>query len=127
MKWNIVTIPNSKQRYPTVGDYFDEKDTTNVFISDMKNEDYEFLVALHEMIECYLTKKRGISEQDITEFDMQFEREREEGLHELEDEPGFAVDAPYLKEHAFATLIERQVADELGIDWEDYERTISNL
>lgn len=125
MKIKIRTISHEKQRYPTVGDYVERQDgTTIISVSDMGNEDYAFLVALHELIEAHLTKKRGIKEEDISEFDEVFESHRIEGNT---DEPGDHVDAPYRKEHFFATSIERLVAGELGIEWNEYDNAINNL
>ena len=69
----------------------------------------EFCVALHETIEQHLCAKRGISNEDITAFDIKFEKEREHGKHG-DNEPGFDPRAPYRKEHSFADKIERLVA-----------------
>jgi len=126
----IDTVPHSTQRYPTVGDYFDVQTpgmrvpVTNVRISDMQDEDCEFLVAIHELIEQHLCKKRGISEESITAFDMEFEQNRLPGDVE---EPGNDIRAPYYKEHVFATSIEKLVAAELGVDWDEYDKTVNSL
>ncbi len=96
MKIIIETIPHEKQRYETVGDYWDDEDgTQQVKISDMKNQQYEMLVAVHELIEKELCRVRGIPEAVITEFDMKFEEERTQGYHGKGDEPGADSRAPY--------------------------------
>lgn len=128
-KLNFKTIPHDTQRYETVGDYYE---TTNGYgdkkwdfrVSDMGNDDYEFLVFIHELVEWRLTQKRGISEESITAFDKEFEAKRKQGNI---DEPGHDLNAPYHKEHVFAELIERMVAHELGIDWEKYDEVVNNL
>ena len=128
MEMHIKIIPNQKQRYPTVGDYWRDKNGVDQFrVSDMKNKDYEFLVLIHEMVENHLCQKRGIKEQDITDFDLWFERAREMGLIFIDDEPGCHPNAPYFREHMFAMMIERLVAKELGVDWEKYAGTVMNL
>ncbi len=128
MDYRIMTIPHGEQRYDTVGDYWDEEDHETQFrISQMQNDDHEFLVAVHELIEYYLVKKRGIKIEDIDAFDIKFEKERAEGMHGPDDEPGFAPDAPYLREHTFATKFERMVADELGVNWEEYDNEVMSL
>lgn len=127
MKIQIETIKHTDHRYETVGDYYDCFGHTFIEVSEMSNPDYEFLVALHELVEYWLTKKRGIKEEDITAFDVMFEKEREEGKHTLDEEPGFDPRAPYLKEHTFATEIEKQVANEIGIDWEAYDHEVMSL
>jgi hypothetical protein len=120
----IETISHLKHRYPTVGDYYIEDGINKIFVSDMKNEKYEFLVALHEFIEEFLTRQRGIIEADITKFDEQYEDCRPDGDH---SEPGNSILAPYYKEHQFATIIEKLMALELNVNWEDYEKAIINL
>ena len=127
---NIVirTINHEEQRYETVGDYFEgPSGTKNIRVSNMANEDYEFLVAIHEAIEQHLCNKRGISEQDITAFDEKFEEERKEGKHSDDEEPGFDPKAPYVKEHTFATKIEKLLAKELCISWDLYDKTVMGL
>lgn len=122
MKITIQTIPHSSQVYETVGNYETHEGITEISVSDMGNEDYEFLVALHELIEWKLTQKRGIGEKTITDFDIDFEKTNKESL-----EPGDDISSPYRKEHFFATTIERLMASELGIDWEEYDKGIMYL
>ena len=128
----IDTIPHREQRYPTCGDYWRRSgqrsgiERLEVRVSSLNNEDYEFLVAMHELIEEHLTRKRGITSEQIDEFDMAFENARA-GKEERTEEPGDSPDAPYRKEHQFATNIERILAAELGIEWAEYERAISEL
>jgi hypothetical protein len=90
----------------------------------MENLDYEFLVGIHEQVEAYLTWKRGIPEASITAFDVEYEGSRKEGNT---SEPGDDPTAPYFREHQFATVIERAIAQELGVDWEKYEEVIDSL
>ena len=125
MKIKIKTIPHANHRYETVGDYWvDDEGTKYIVVSDMGNEDYELLVAIHELIEQHLCLKRGIKEREITDFDIEFEKNRPEGNT---DEPGDAPDAPYRKEHFFATNIERLISEQLGVDWKTYDDTVNSL
>lgn len=124
----IKSIPQSEHRYPTVGDYWRDKDgTLQIRVSEMGNKEYESLVVLHELIEIILTEHKGIKEPDIMAFDVQFEKEREEGLHSEDDEPGEDPRAPYRKEHVLAEALERVVANELGVVWNDYGNTVMSL
>jgi hypothetical protein len=126
MNYDIRTIPHAAQRYETVGDYcLDSTGFTHVRISDMGNEDYEFLVAIHELIEEHLTRKRGITEESIKAFDEAYEANRHP--EDTTSEPGWAENAPYRKEHAFSEWIERQIANELGVDWESYSEKVESL
>ena len=125
---NIKTIPHKEHRYPTLGDYWRSADgKQEMRISEMGNDDYAFMIAVHELIEWYITEKRGIKEEDIEAFDEAFEKERLQGLHTEKDEAGFDPRAPYVKEHTFATEIEKQLAKELGVDWEIYDTEIKAL
>lgn len=127
MRINFEVIKNEEQRYPTVGDYYEKDGVMEFRVSDMSNEDYHFLVFLHELIEQHLTKKRGITEEQITAFDIQFEKERELGAHTPDEEPGYAPNAPYKNEHFIAEAIERIMANQLGVDWEKYNKTVMEL
>lgn len=82
------------------------------------NPDYEFLIAIHELLEWYLTQKKGIRIEEIDRFDILFERGREK---DNTDEPGDDINAPYYDEHQFASRIERIAAEELGVDWTEYD------
>ena len=138
MRWNVLSsilmkiliekIPHRSQRYDTVGDYFYDLDHLSIKVSDMKNENYEFLVAIHELIESHLCSKRKISEEDISKYDIAFEEVRANFSTLIGDqEPGDMIAAPYNKEHLFATKIEKMIADELGVDWDRYEKKVNSL
>ena len=128
---DIKTIPRKDQRYETVGDYYEstaDDGLQHVRVSDMGNSDYELLVAIHELVEWYLTAKRGIKPEDIDDFDIKFEALRSTAPEVIGDqEPGHMVSAPYHKEHVTAERIERILAAELGVDWEAYNTKANHL
>lgn len=128
MEIHIKTIPGDRQRYDTVGDYwYDHEGVLQVRVSDMGNEFYEKMVIIHELIEEALTKKRGLTEPEIKDFDEAFERARAMGLRTEEEEPGFHNDAPYLREHTLATSVEMMMCALAGESWADYDRTVMSL
>jgi hypothetical protein len=94
---------------------------TSLDVGDWK---YNYLIMIHELIESLLCMVRGISEEEVTDFDVTFEAERDRGKHTPEDEAGDDPRAPYRKEHAFATAIERLIARELNVDWLEYEQAV---
>jgi len=96
-------------------------------VSALKNEDYEFLVGLHELVEQHLCKRRGITTQSVDEFDIEFEKQREKSLTLSNAEPGDNRFAPYQNEHCIATGIERIMAAAIGVKWSDYETEINSL
>ena len=126
LRLNVETIPHDKQRYETCGDYWcDENGVEQIRVSEMLDWRYEVLIAVHEIVEMALTKHRNIAEDDITEFDMKFEESKAKGL--FSGEAGDNVNAPYRKEHFFATNLERLFSAELGVDWFEYERIVDAL
>jgi len=109
-------IPHRNQRYETLGDWFYKGEGfLQIHVSLVGNEDYEFLLLFHELVEAWLCRKRNISSADVDRFDMSYVGDGEPGDHPT---------APYHKEHVFATLLEKTMAGELGIDWDEYEHDL---
>jgi len=125
----IKTIPDDKMRIPgAVGDYwYDHEGVLQVRVVDMQNEFYEKMVIIHELVEEALTKKRGLSEPEIQEFDEYYEKRRDMGLVPEESEPGFDKNAPYVREHTLATSIEMQMCAMAGESWSEYDRFVMSL
>jgi len=114
-KATIDTIPHRDQRYDTIGDWYQEGARQIIRISSMGCREYEFLVAIHEMVEAELCRKMGISEQTVDAWDL---------AHEDEEEPGAMEKCPYREAHMRAEAIERVLANDLGVDWEHYSKTV---
>lgn len=125
MNIHVQIIPHNKQRYPTVGDwFFDTNGTLHIHVSKMQDSRHERLVAIHEIIEAVLCDEVGINEAEVTKFDVEFEEARSVGNT---TEPGDVLQAPYYRQHQFATGIERMLAAELEVDWLAYEKEINSL
>lgn len=116
----IRTIPHSKQRYETVGDWqYDEvTDTLNIRVSDMGNWRYEAMVGIHEAIEAILCRDKSVSEKDVDEFDMNFDGE---------GEPGNDPSAPYFSQHQAATTVEKLMCNFMDLNWDHYDKTVEEL
>lgn len=129
MKITISTIPHSEQAYPTVGNYGTNEDGSIwIHVSETGNNDYNALIAVHELIEKFLVDKKGISDEEITNFDKKFEEARAAFPEIIKDgEPGDSVYAPYHNEHGYATSIEMNMSQQLLVDWADYNKRISEL
>jgi len=128
MNITMQVVKHEEQRYETVGDWiFLSPTQLNITVSDTGNWKYNFLVGLHEQIEAILCLEAGVNEEEVTKFDLMFEDERINGLHSETDEPGDDPRAPYHKQHVFATLIEKETAAKLNVDWGNYEETIYAL
>lgn len=125
MNIRIETIPHGQQRYPTVGDwFFDSHGDLVIKVSELGDWRYEALVAVHELVEVLLCKHQGVSQEEVDKFDIEFEKARVEGNV---DEPGDDVRAPYRRQHCLATAIERVMAAEFGVAWNDYNDAIQKL
>lgn len=119
MRIVIETIPYEAQRYDTCGDWIIEPDgTRRILVSELGVHAMEFLVAMHELVEMTLHLHRGGTQQQVDAFDMAFKP------GPRIEEPGDDRRAPYYHEHQFAMGIERLLAAELGVDWNEYERAI---
>jgi hypothetical protein len=134
LKINIRTKPIEKMRTRDVGDYYQaivppgaEEEPLKIIVARMENPDYEFLVALHEMIEAYLIKRRGIDPRQIDEWEDKFEREVREGKRPKNSNAGEQKDCLYKEEHKIAIKIEKTLAKYLKINWKKYEKYLDQL
>ena len=128
---SIRTIDHRAQRYPTTGDWQPVGQTLNVDVSRMADWRCGVLVGIHEAIEGVLCVNAGITDAAVSAFDKEYERRRpdnkEAGLAQCGcvitdvSEPGDDIHAPYYKQHQLATSVERMLAAELGVSWNDYE------
>ena len=127
MWWNqiiIDVISHTDQAYDTLGDYERTSDKKGIKfrISNTGDSDYNFLIAIHELIECFLAERHDINLDKINTFDLWFDT-----AERKEPEPGEHPDAPYRKEHNFAKSIEMLIAHELGINWYEYENQLDEI
>ena len=135
MDYRVYSLKHSSQDYPTVGDWkVRQGKLREIKVSDMINQDFVFLVGLHEQIEAWLCLKKGIKQITVDAFDKAYEVAREKGIKApcgckptRTSEPGHDRDAPYFDEHKFAEKIERLMAKELGVDWDEYNKTVESL
>ncbi len=123
----IRVIPHDQHRYNTTGDYYEVGDGKWVMeISELGDVRYEFLVMIHELVEWFQLWLRGVKEEEVRVFDEWWEEEARKGNVQV-DEPGDDLRAPYYWEHMFATLVERMVAVQLGVDWGEYKERLRKL
>jgi hypothetical protein len=119
----IKTIPAKDQRYITAGDYYEKDGEIHFKITNQANEDYEFMIAVHELIEEYLIRKAGLTHKQIDDYDFAWEEKEKKGLTKA-SQPGDEEDCPYKDQHVFATIIEGLLATQLGIDFQKYDKEI---
>ena len=109
---NARVVPAGKIRFRNLGDWRTNCTVRSIEVADMGNEDYEFLLILHEMVEQHLCLKHGVSEQAVDKWDSE---------HLVCDEPGDDPESPYHREHHVAMTMERLMAAFLGVNWNEYE------
>jgi len=116
MRFEAKSVDPSLMRYVTSGDWEIIGDLVSITVADygMKDEN-AFLVALHELVESYLCLKDGVSDESVTKFDIE---------NPDLPEPGDSPDAPYHKQHAVATFVERVVCGALGINWDEHNKWV---
>ena len=108
----VEITTTDRMRYDSLGDYFRNGAGTDcIEILDMGSADHEFAVAVHELVESFLCRRRGVTYDQVDAFDFAYTGD---------GEPGDAPDCPYAKEHLFATKIEAMIVAELGLDWVEY-------
>jgi hypothetical protein len=117
----IRIVPKEQTRFKDlyVGDYYYEGDKVIITAVDTGNKVRDRIVALHELVEFIITDYKGITEEEILEFDKMFEQETKEGQHNPDDEPGDDHRAPYIIAHQFSTIIEQLVLNHLNIFRDD--------
>lgn len=93
----------------------------------MGNWRYECLVAFHELAEVLICKHTKINQSVVDKFDRQYEKERDRGVHIPEDEPGDDQRSPYRAAHFLATSLERLLSSALGVNWDEYSKSVLRL
>ena len=89
-----------------------------VWVSETGNEDYNFLIGIHELVEFYLCQREGISEQSVTEWDT---------AHLDAEDPGSDPKAPYYKQHRVALLVEDVLMRFMKINKKKYEKRLDEV
>lgn len=116
MRVIIETIPHGSQRYDTCGDWtIDSEGNIAIRVSKMGDWRFEAAVVVHELVEALLCRNDGVDPERVDHFDIEF---RGEG------EPGDAQDAPYARQHCFATSVERMMIAAFGLSWASYEAAV---
>lgn len=114
----IRAIPHRHQRYDTAGDYIEFDGLTHFQISEMEDPDFEFAVAIHELIEYYDARKNGIQVEAIDRWDKD---------HIDHPDPGSIPEAPYHESHMWATSVEKLIIERYGHPWDDYDKSFEKL
>lgn len=110
-----ITIQTGNPRFDQIGDW---PNWDNIIVSDLPDEKYMFLIALHEFVEAQLCKFEGITPEQVDSFDANWQGD---------GEPGDDPNCPYQKQHNCATLVEMLVCHELGLNWAQYNLILNHI
>lgn len=114
---HIETLFHLHQRYDTLGDWLWNGRHLTVRVSRMMDWRKQFLLMMHELTEAALCVDRGITQNEVDEWDFS---------HPESDEPGEVAGAPYLEEHRAAKEVEQLLCRHFGMDYFEYERSLQN-
>ncbi len=121
MKITIETIPHGDQRIPgQVGDWVIDNEHILIRVSDTGNWRYNAAIGIHEAVEAILCLNDGVSQEDVDKFDIKYAKY-------LSNEVGDSAQAPYHRQHCFATAVERMLIAALNVAWFDYDRDVESL
>jgi hypothetical protein len=124
----LGAIPAKLIRADQAGDWMYDKDYTILaYSAQMDDERSELAVAIHELIEAYMCRDAGVTDEQVTKFDFMYERERAEGKHGPLDEAGDDERAPYRVQHEAATIVEKSVCFVLGLSWKQHEVNVAQI
>ena len=119
----MEVIPHAKQRYDTIGDYWEDEDgTLHIVTSDLGDDIFNAAVLKHEFEEYLLCRERGILEPDIMAFDLAVPDDSP-----YADDPGMDPTAPYHCEHIFATAGEMLFIGQAKKNWDRYCKRMATL
>jgi len=118
---HLKSVPKSLVRSDQAGDWsYGKGKLIATVVEDRYSPESELAVAIHELVECFLCRKNGISDSQVVKHDDMFNDELAHGHHQEDCEPGDDPRAPYRLEHQAATHVERAVCLALGITWEEH-------
>lgn len=125
MDVNLRTIPHESHRYETIGDYFELPDgKVQIQVSNLGDWKMEALIQFHELVEFLMCRANGVTHDEIDQFDHEYEQNRPNNDF---SEPGDDPNAPYRYEHLVATGMEKILAAQLGVKWDEYEKACNSL
>lgn len=123
MNINIQVIPPEQMRPEVDGAdwYFDANGDLQVRVCPMSDWKRETLLAIHEAVEAIMCREHGISHHVVDQWDLEFNK-----THAFDVNAGDFTDCPYRREHCAASAIERVLALELNVPWQEYDLELAS-
>jgi hypothetical protein len=126
MNINIKVIPESEQRETVNGAdwFFDDQGDLQVRVSPMSDWRYEVALAFHEAFEACLCKNNGVTQKSVDDFDMAYDLAHPD---QPDINAGDEPDAPYVREHNYATIVDRLFIGACGLFWKKYDDELATV
>lgn len=120
----IRVIDNGQHRHPFTGaDWFWDNDgNLQVRVSKLSDWRYEALLGIHEAVEAIMCKHNNVTQESVDVFDTWYDQTHASDLNAGDD-----PNAPYRREHCFATAIERVLCAELNVNWKQYDDELAAI
>lgn len=121
----ITTVDHTRQRFNIVGDYVEEDSgKTKLTISKFQDTRMEMITAVGELVKIFLCKSENICAEEVEDFGYAFDDSR---AHLDTTNPAEDVSAPNHKQHKIATRLLNVLCEELELDWNEYQKEMSEL
>lgn len=120
----MESVVPSRIRSEQSGDWYYDGDTFIIYARNDIPKASQLAILVHELIEAYLCRKHGVTDEAVSAFDDKYEAERKEGKHKEDDEPGDDPNAPYRIEHQAATHVERAACHALDLSWKTHSQSV---
>lgn len=119
---HFKVVTHSNQRYNTVGDVIENHDgSITIVMSDLGDLRRTYAVGIHELVEQVLCARDGVTNKEIDEFDLAFEKMQ--NPNDIQ-EPGDHPDSPYHAQHQVASAVERSFVEACGLNWNEHDDAI---
>ena len=116
VKFSIVQMPTKRmQEFDEVGDYIEN----HIIAYDTGIDLYNQLILLHELVEYFVIKLKGLDWQDIDFFD-KIAKNKKLLLR-------FPEHKYYKQAHKIALGVEKKIITFLGQDWKEYNKFILSI
>lgn len=117
MRIEFKTVDPAAMRYPTAGDWEWLPDgALKLTVPDYGTSDQSaLLVLIHELVEAFLCKRDGVSEESVTKFDVE---------NPTLEEPGDDPSAPYHHQHQIAMALEASLAAAMQVNWDKHNQWV---
>lgn len=125
--FDFMTIPQCRQRFRTLGDWWKTGETLHIRVSEMSDWRFMLAILFHELSEYCWCEAHGIKTPECDRWDAWYEKQYDSGAIPITQEAGDDPRAPYHKGHLIGTKFERFTIRVLGASWKSYIKECDHL